>query len=127
MMIHRFALLFAIVVWPLAANANEPPNIVLIMTDDMGYGDLGVTGNPVIRTPNVDAMSKRSASMSTFYVSPVCAPTRASLMTGRYNYRTHGDTAVPCTGWPRSYLPSNARSNSSAHRACHKFRRPRGH
>ena len=58
------------------------------MTDDMGYGDLGVTGNPVIRTPNLDAMFRRSASMATFYVCPVCAPTRASLMTGRYNYRT---------------------------------------
>lgn len=68
--------------------ADEPPNIVLIMTDDMGYGDLGVTGNPVIHTPNLDAMAGRSASMSTFYVSPVCAPTRACLMTGRYNYRT---------------------------------------
>ena len=71
-----------------AAVYADRPNIVLIMTDDMGYGDLGVTGNPVIRTPNLDAMFKRSASMTTFYVSPVCAPTRASLMTGRYNYRT---------------------------------------
>lgn len=71
-----------------AETANARPNIVLIMTDDMGYGDTGVTGNPVIRTPNIDALSKRAASMSTFYVSPVCAPTRASLMTGRYNYRT---------------------------------------
>ena len=61
------------------------PNVILIMTDDQGYGDLGVTGNPVIRTPNLDAMASRSARMTTFYVSPVCAPTRASLMTGRYN------------------------------------------
>ena len=69
-------------------STAKRPNIVLIMTDDMGYGDLGVHGNPVIHTPNLDAMAKRSASMSTFYVSPVCAPTRACLMTGRYNYRT---------------------------------------
>ena len=67
---------------------DAPPNVILIMTDDQGYGDLGVTGNPVIRTPNIDALARRSASMSTFYVSPVCSPTRASLMTGRYNYRT---------------------------------------
>ena len=72
----------------IAAEQGARPNIILIMTDDMGYGDLGVTGNPVIRTPHLNAMSKRSASMTTFYVSPVCAPTRASLMTGRYNYRT---------------------------------------
>jgi arylsulfatase/arylsulfatase A len=58
------------------------------MTDDQGYGDLGVTGNPVIKTPNIDAMASRSASMENFYVHPVCAPTRACLMTGRYNYRT---------------------------------------
>ena len=75
-MLYRLMLLSATVVLPLTAFA-ERPNIVLIMTDDMGYGDLGVTGNPVIGTPNLDAMFKRSASMTTFYVSPVCAPTRA--------------------------------------------------
>ncbi len=64
------------------------PNIILIMTDDQGYGDFGITGNPLIETPNIDAMASKSASMLNFYVSPVCAPTRASLMTGRYNYRT---------------------------------------
>jgi arylsulfatase A-like enzyme len=87
-MTRRLTLLAALILCPAALIAGEPPNIVLIMTDDMGYGDLGVHGNPVIHTPNIDAMARRSASMSTFYVSPVCAPTRASLMTGRYNYRT---------------------------------------
>ncbi len=64
------------------------PNVILIMTDDQGYGDFGVTGNPVIATPHLDAMAARSVWMRTFYVSPVCSPTRASLLTGRYNYRT---------------------------------------
>lgn len=45
-------------------------------------------GNPIIKTPNIDAMAKQSAQMTNFYVSPVCSPTRACLMTGRYNYRT---------------------------------------
>ena len=72
----------------LCASATDRPNVILIMTDDQGYGDLGATGNPVIRTPNIDAMAARSAWMTNFYVSPVCAPTRACLMTGRYNYRT---------------------------------------
>ena len=69
-------------------RTHDRPNVILIMTDDQGYGDLGVTGNPVIQTPHIDAMARRSGSMSNFYVSPVCSPTRACLMTGRYNYRT---------------------------------------
>lgn len=64
------------------------PNVILIMTDDQGYGDLGVHGNPVIETPHLDRLYGESARFRQFYVSPVCAPTRASLMTGRYNYRT---------------------------------------
>lgn len=79
----------AIVLTLLSAPAcADRPNIVLIMTDDQGYGDLGFHGNPIVRTPQLDAMAKRSARWETFYVSPVCTPTRASLMTGRYNYRT---------------------------------------
>jgi arylsulfatase A-like enzyme len=64
------------------------PNVIVIMSDDQGGGDYGFLGNKVIRTPELDAMYQRSAMLSKFYVSPVCAPTRASLMTGRYNYRT---------------------------------------
>jgi len=64
------------------------PNIVLIMTDDQGYGDLGIHGNPKIRTPNIDRLAGESVRVENFYVSPVCSPTRASLLTGRYNYRT---------------------------------------
>ena len=73
----------------------ERPNIVLVMTDDQGYGDFGFTGNPVIRTPHLDALAAQSAQVERFYVSPVCTPTRASLMTGRYNYRTRAiDTYI---------------------------------
>jgi arylsulfatase A-like enzyme len=68
--------------------AAERPNVIVIMSDDQGGGDYGFLGNEVIRTPELDAMHKRSGFLSKFYVSPVCAPTRASLMTGRYNYRT---------------------------------------
>lgn len=77
------------------ATAADRPNVILIMTDDQGWGDFGVQGNAIIRTPNLDAMSERSASMSNFYVCPVCTPTRAGLMTGRYNYRTRAiDTYI---------------------------------
>ncbi len=71
-----------------ALGAVPPPNVILIMTDDQGIGDFGATGNKVIETPNLDRMANNSAAMTTFYVSPVCSPTRACLMTGRYNYRT---------------------------------------
>lgn len=68
--------------------APKRPNVVLIMTDDQGYGDLGWAGNPIVQTPNIDRLATHSAILKSFYVSPVCTPTRASLMTGRYNYRT---------------------------------------
>ncbi|MEO2013305.1 MAG: arylsulfatase [Fuerstiella sp.] len=70
------------------AVAAERPNVIVIMSDDQGGGDYGFMGNDVIRTPELDAMHQRSGVLNRFYVSPVCAPTRASLMTGRYNYRT---------------------------------------
>ncbi len=70
------------------AQENEPPNVIIIITDDQGYGDLGFTGNPHVKTPNIDAFANESVRFNNFYVSPVCAPTRASLMTGRYSLRT---------------------------------------
>lgn len=69
-------------------KSQKRPNVILIITDDVGYGDFGVKGNPIIKTPNLDRLACESAEMSQFYVSPVCAPTRACLLTGRYNYRT---------------------------------------
>jgi len=88
--------LLIVSVYSQAAHAGDArPNVVLIMTDDQGYGDFGCQGNAIIETPHIDAMASRSASMSTFYVCRVCAPTRASLMTGRYNYRTRAiDTYI---------------------------------
>jgi arylsulfatase A-like enzyme len=71
-----------------AAAPDRPPNVVVIITDDQGHGDLGFHGNPRIRTPHLDALAARSVRLTRFYVSPVCSPTRASLLTGRYNYRT---------------------------------------
>jgi hypothetical protein len=66
----------------------DRPNVVLVMTDDQGFGDVGVHGNDKIRTPHIDRFSKQGVTFTRFYCSPVCAPTRASLMTGRYYYRT---------------------------------------
>jgi arylsulfatase A-like enzyme len=75
--------------WGASTGApGQRPNVVVIMTDDQGYGDLGAHGNPKIKTPNLDQFAKESVRLKNFYVSPVCAPTRASLLTGRYNFRT---------------------------------------
>ena len=73
-----------------AGGAASPPrpNVVLVLTDDQAYGDLGCHGNPIIRTPNIDRFATQAVECTHFYVCPVCAPTRASLLTGRYYYRT---------------------------------------
>jgi arylsulfatase A-like enzyme len=63
--------------------AQRKPNVIIIITDDQGYGDLGITGNPNVKTPVLDRFAKESIRFNNFYVSPVCAPTRSSLMTGR--------------------------------------------
>ncbi|MCW5516382.1 arylsulfatase [Muriicola sp. Z0-33] len=75
---------------PLMASSQlkRTPNVVLIITDDQGFGDLGINGNPHIKTPVLDKFAQESVRFNNFYVSPVCAPTRASLMTGRYSLRT---------------------------------------
>lgn len=65
-----------------------PPNILLIVTDDQGWWDLGVHGNPVLRTPRLDALCGESVEFTRFYAAPVCSLTRASIMTGRYPQRT---------------------------------------
>ncbi len=75
---------------PKAAHAMPMParpNIVLVLTDDQGYGDLGVTGNPVLKTPHIDAFARQSVRFTDFHVSPTCAPTRSALMTGRHEFK----------------------------------------
>ena len=67
---------------------NKKPNVIIIITDDQGFGDLGINKNPNIITPNIDQFASESIQFDNFFVSPVCAPTRASLMTGRYSLRT---------------------------------------
>ena len=68
--------------------AQRRPNVVIILTDDQGFGELGATGNPLIRTPHIDRLAAQGVSLTNFQVMPVCSPTRACLMTGRYNFRT---------------------------------------
>ena len=69
-------------------TAKQPPNVIILLADDVGYGDLACLGNPVIKTPNLDALHSECIRFTDFHVSPTCSPTRASLMTGRYNDAT---------------------------------------
>ncbi len=73
-----------------AQSQEEPqkPNVLLILADDIGYGDIAALGNNIIKTPNLDALHSESVSFSQFHVSPTSAPTRAALMTGRHNDNT---------------------------------------
>ncbi|MGJ8639224.1 MAG: arylsulfatase [Opitutaceae bacterium] len=68
-------------------QAADKPNVVIVITDDQGYGDLGFTGNPVIKTPNIDKLRTQGTLLNDFHVDPTCAPTRSALMTGRYSNR----------------------------------------
>lgn len=70
------------------ANSSGRPNVVLIMTDDQGYGDLGCHGNPQIKTPHMDKLFSQSVRLTNYHVDPTCSPTRSALMTGRYSSRT---------------------------------------
>ena len=67
---------------------TERPNAILILTDDQGYGDLSCTGNPVLKTPHLDLLYDQSVRLTDYHVDPMCSPTRAALMTGRYAART---------------------------------------
>ncbi|MBC8352900.1 MAG: sulfatase-like hydrolase/transferase [Planctomycetes bacterium] len=69
-------------------QAASKPNVILIMTDDQGYGDLSCHGNPTLKTPNLDRLHAESVRFTDFHVAPFCTPTRAALMTGRYPART---------------------------------------
>ena len=112
--------LLCMVVLPLSslvgATPLEPaapkPNIVFILMDDLGYADCGFRGGKEIKTPNLDKLASRGAVLESLYVQPVCSPTRAALMTGRYATRTGVYTVVrPHAKWG---LPLSERTLASA-------------
>src|SRR6516225_8939773 len=79
---------------PAAAKTAGKPNIVHIVADDLGWKDVGFNGATDIKTPNLDKLAAEGATPSQFYVQPMCTPTRAALMTGRYPFRYGLQTAV---------------------------------
>lgn len=81
----------------IGSEQKKRPNIIVILTDDQGFGDVGFHGNKTIKTPNLDSFARDNVEFTQFYVCPVCSPTRASVLTGRYHYRT-GVTNVGSAG-----------------------------
>lgn len=98
-----------------AASAQQPapaaakPNVVLIITDDVGYGDFGSYGAPDIKTPHIDSLARDGTKLTDFYATPTCTPTRAALITGRYQQRVRLE--VPINPGPQEPgLPATGRS-----------------
>ena len=82
-------LLFLFLLVPIQTTlAADRPNIIIVMPDDVGYGDFSCNGSPIVRTPHIDALAKQSVRFTDFHVSPTCSPTRAALMTGRHEFRS---------------------------------------
>src|SRR5262245_59867741 len=88
--------------WNLPATAQEPkrPNVVILLTDDNGYGDFSCHGNPVLKTPNFDRLHDESIRLTDFHVAPMCTPTRGQLLTGKD--ALHNGASSVCAG--RSFL-----------------------
>lgn len=85
---------------PSLSPAADRPNIIYILADDMGYADAGFNGGREIATPNLDKLANGGANLKSFYVQPVCSPTRSTLMTGRYPTRTGVYSVIrPLTRW----------------------------
>ena len=88
---YKILLYFLLPILFFSCNSNletKSPNVIIVITDDQGYGDIGYNGNPHLITPNLDKFAGESMRFNNFNVSPVCAPTRSSLLTGRYSLRT---------------------------------------
>ncbi|MHC4885226.1 MAG: arylsulfatase [Planctomycetota bacterium] len=82
------------------STATSKPNVIIVLTDDQGYGDLGCTGNPWIQTPNIDRFHAESVRFNDFHVQPLCTPTRGAIMSGRRPIRN----GAWATCWGRSIL-----------------------
>jgi arylsulfatase A len=84
-----FLILLLCATFPAQAEQRRPPNIVIILADDLGYGDIGAYGQKTIRTPNIDRLAREGVKLTDFYAAAnICTPSRAGLLTGRYPIRT---------------------------------------
>ncbi len=86
-LVHRW-IFFALIGIAATIDAADRPNVLIFLADDAGWGDFGATGNQQISTPSIDSIANDGVTLDRFYVCPVCSPTRAELLTGRYHLRT---------------------------------------
>ena len=88
MKMKKLFLLCTLLVAVATVHAAKRPNVVLVITDDQGYGDLSCHGNPVLKTPHLDKLHSESVRLTDYHVAPTCSPTRAALITGHWTNRT---------------------------------------
>ena len=110
----------------LTAQRPLPPNLVIILADDLGYGDLGAFGSPNIRTPRLDAMAAQGQKWTNFYVQPVCSPSRAALLTGRLPIRS-GMYGTPTGTAPKVFRDNAAQGLPVEELTIAELLKPRGY
>ena len=86
-MIKFSNVLFLFIFYFTFSATGKKPNVILILTDDQGYGDVNAHGHPYLKTPNINKFKSQSVSFENFYVSPSCSPTRAALLTGAHEFK----------------------------------------
>jgi hypothetical protein len=116
---HLFLLAALIPGARLQSQTQGPPNVVLVMMDDLGYGDLGSYGGSDVRTPNIDRLAREGVRLTDAYANgPVCTPTRAALISGRYQQRvglewvltiSPADRELGLPPWEGRYRPCSGR------------------
>ena len=85
--LNSFSLILLLLIWGCQFQKNHLPNVILILTDDQGWGDLSLNGNLDLSTPHIDKLARTGTRFDRFFVSPVCSPTRAEILTGRHHVR----------------------------------------
>ena len=110
---NSISLLLILFALPTISSAQKKPNVIVVITDDQGFNDLGCMGNPYIKTPTIDKFYNESVRFTNYHVSSTCAPSRGALMTGRHSNRVNVFHTI--TG--RSYLSLGV----SVIMDCHQF------
>src|SRR5688572_15513928 len=106
-----FSLSLGLPIFAAAPNASRKPNVIVFLVDDMGWMDCGVYGSKYYETPNMDRFAQRALRFTDAYATPLCSPTRASLLSGKYTAR-HGITSATGAQPPQpaghKFLPDSA-------------------